>query len=163
MWKNLKSIFSNRQKNGDKNFSADFDQQVRKAIHLFDNRDDLITDEDVVTHFTKSGIGQLEATEILLFLPVAFVRQWLSTVTWPDTYLECNDGKRNVEKKYLDTEAYQIIWQVTTAYFNGNPNKDTVLKIGGRSAEFNAINQLLHDNPSSKLEEIKVSQTVFIR
>jgi len=163
MWNNLKSIFANRKQNRDKNLSADFDQKVRKAIFLFENREDLITDEDVVTHLTTNGIGQSEAIEILLFLPVAFVRQWLSTAKWPDTYLESIDDKRKVEKKYSDTKAYQIIWQETTTYFNDKPNKNTVLKIGGRSAEFNAINQLLHHDPNSKIEEIEISQTVFMR
>lgn len=53
--------------------------------------------------------------------------------------------------------------KVTKDYFSRNPNKETVMKIAGRNAEFNAINQLLLENPTARIEDIKLSETVIIR
>jgi hypothetical protein len=164
MWKMLKSLFPVKSKNTDHVLSTSFDQQVRKAISLIENNNDtLATDEEFMNYLIYNGIRKADAIEILLFLPIAFIRKWVPILQWPDTYIEYVDKKKQTEKKYSKTKAYQVIWQVTTEYFNGNPNGDTIFKIGGRSAEFNALNPILNDNPDLKLEEIKVHKTVLIR
>lgn len=163
MLKHFKSLFSKKKINRDNAVSADFDQNVRRAISFFENRDDLNTDEDIVECLTKNGIGNQEAIDILLFLPVAFVRQWLPTVKWLDTYIEYIDHKTQMEKKYSERESYQIIYREVIAYFNDKPDKNTILKIGGRSAEFDAINNFLNDQPDAILEEMEFLPTVIIR
>ena len=84
-------------------------------------------------------------------------------VEWQDSYLEYVDKNKTIERKFSDTKSFQTIWQATTQYFNNNPQKDTVIKIGGRSAELKAINKLMLDNPDSKLENIQVAKTVLVR
>ena len=163
MWTNLKSLFSFKAPNTKPELPHDFDRLVRQAITLVEQSDQVNTDEEFLNYLTKNEIEYTSAVEILLFLPIAFVRQWLPTAEWQDTYIEYIDQKKQIEKKYSETKAYQIIWNVTTEYFANNPDRNTVLKIGGRSAEFNVINKFLLNNPNSKLEELELSQTFIIR
>jgi hypothetical protein len=163
MWTKLKSLFSNKITNTGKIISADFEHQVKQAIYLFENSQDLTTDDEAINYLIKNGIGNKEANEIIIFLPIAFVRHWLLTVKWIDTYLEYVDEKRSIEKKYSENHSYQVIWKLTKEYFANKPNRDAVLKIAGRSAEFNAINKFLNDNPNCKIEDIQLSPTVIMR
>ena len=163
MWTTIKSFFSSKTSDTKPELPHDFDRVVRQAISLVKESDDLSTDEEFLNHLTNNGIEYTSAVEILLFLPIAFVRQWLPTAKWLDTYIEYIDEKKQIEKKYSETKAYQIIWNVTTEYFANNPDRDTVFKIGGRSAEFNVINKVLLDSPNSKLEELEFSPTFIVR
>ena len=163
MWSRLKSIFSSKTSNDIKTLSLDFNREVELAISLLASHDNINTDEEVVQLLLDNGIGRDEAIEILIFLPIAFVRHWLPMVEWQDSYLEYIDTNKTIERKFSASESFQTIWQVTAQYFTESPQKDTVIKIGGRSAEFKAINKLLLENPDSKLENIQVAQTVLIR
>ncbi len=163
MWTNIKSLFSAENLSAEPKLPHDFDRQVRQAISLVGNSSDFNTDEEFLNHLTNNGIEYVAAVEILLFMPIAFVRQLLFTANWHDSYIEYIDEKRKVEKKYSETKSFQIISKVTTQYFQSEPDKETVFKIGRRSAEFNVINPLLLANPDLKLEEIQLSQTVIIR
>ena len=53
--------------------------------------------------------------------------------------------------------------KVTQDYFTTKPEKETVMKIAGRSAEYHAMNQLLLENPTARIEDIKLTETVIIR
>jgi len=159
----MKSFFSSKKSNAEPALPHDFDQIVRHAISLVKTSTDVNTDEEFLSYLTSNGIEYTSAVEIVLFLPIAFVRQWLPTAKWLDTYIEYIDEKKQIERKYNDTKAYQIIWNVSTEYFANNPDKDTVFKIGGRSAEFNVVNKILLENPNSKLEDLKLSQTFIQR
>jgi len=163
MWTNLKSLFSSKPSDTKPELPHDFDRVVRHAISLVKHSGDISTDEEFLNYLTNNGIEHTSAVQILVFLPIAFVRHWLPTAKWLDTYIEYVDEKKQIEKKYSETKAYQIIWNVTVEYFANNPDRDTVFKIGGRSAEFNAINQALLDNPNSKLEDLEFSQTFILR
>ena len=163
MWTTIKSLFSSKTSDTKPELPDDFDRVVRQAISLVKVSGDVSTDEEFLNYLTDNGIEYTSAVEILLFLPIAFVRQWLPTAEWLDTYIEYIDEKEQIEKKYSETKAYQIIWNVTTEYFANNADRDTVFKIGGRSAEFNVINKALLNNPNSKLEDLKFSQTFIVR
>ncbi|MGG9964674.1 hypothetical protein [Ferruginibacter sp. SUN106] len=163
MWTSIKSLFSSKTPDIKPELPHDFDQVVKQAISLLKHSGDVSTDEKFLNYLTNNGIEYTSAVEILLFLPIAFVRQWLPTAKWLDTYVEYVDEKKQIEKKYSETKAYQIIWNVTTEYFANNPDRDTVFKIGGRSTEFNVINKALNDNPNSNLEDLELSQTFIVR
>jgi len=158
----LKSLFSAKKSNQKYKPVPDFEVQVKKAIEVLGNKDELTTDKEAIDFLIKNDIDFKTAEEIILFLPIAFIRHWLTTVKWTDTYLE-RGSTRIIEKKFSETESYQIIWKVTSNYFNNNPDKNTIFNIGGRSAEFNAINPLLMANPQLKVEDIELSQTAIIR
>ncbi|GAB3517135.1 hypothetical protein [Emticicia fontis] len=156
----LKSFFFPKNQAQKQNLPPDFDHQVRKAINLIENLDEPGEDEEIIDYLISNDIGKAEANEILLFLPVAFARQLLLTVKWVETYIRYAE-KRPIRKKYKDTETFQIIWQITKEYFEGNPIRETVLKIAGRSAEFKAINKLLLDNPTAKFEDIIFTESII--
>ncbi|WP_153798781.1 hypothetical protein [Foetidibacter luteolus] len=163
MWTTIKSLFSSKGPKFDQPLPSDFDKQVKRAIVLVRNTNTVKTDEEFLNYLIENGIEFKAAVEILLFLPIAFVRHLIATLKWPDTYLELINADKKIERRYSETKSYQIIWNVTSEYFNDNPDKDTVFKIAGRSAEFNALNNLLNENPDSKLEDVEVSSTVIVR
>ena len=163
MWTTLKLIFTSKTKEFDLNLSPDFSIQVSQAIRLLGASEKSMEDKEVVQLLVDNGIGYVAAVEIMIFLPIAFVQNWLTTVNWLDTYTEYLSRKKQIVRKFSETKAYLIILEVTLDYFNNTPDNDTILKIAGRSAEFHAINQLLLDNPNAKIEDIKFTETLITR
>ncbi|ASZ09871.1 hypothetical protein KTO58_26575 [Chitinophaga pendula] len=143
--------------------SSTFARDVEKAICLLSNGDGSNSNEEVLTLFIDNGIKRREAGEILLFLPIVFVRLLLPQFDWPDSFYEPITGQQNeyVTKRYDEVPSFRIISQVANAYFENKPEKDTILKIAGRSAEFHSINNLLLKG--LKLDEIKVTLSVVMR
>lgn len=135
---------------------------VKLAIELLARNKNPLEDKQAVQYLIENGILENEAVEIIAFLPITFIRSWLTKVNWKDNYTEYN-GKEYVSKKYNETNSYNQILEITKDYFNGNPDKETVMKIAGRSAEFNVINKLLLENPTAKIEDINLSETIIIR
>ncbi|MDF2193458.1 hypothetical protein [Paraflavitalea sp. CAU 1676] len=158
----FKSLFTNKpiKDNFPIEVSAEFPQYVKKAIQLLGEQG-VLENEAVFELFTANGIPGKEATEIFLFLPIAFVRHLLPDFNWKDSYLEFYSKKKQIERKYSETKAYLIIHEVTQQYFQNSPVKETVFKIAGRSSEFDAINQFLHNG--GKLEDGELSLTVIMR
>jgi hypothetical protein len=163
MWTAFKSLFFSKTPNGKDNLPHDFDRLVRHAISLIKKSKDVDTNEQLLFTLTNNGIDHKAAVEIILFLPTAFIRQWIPSAKWSDTYIEFTDGKNQITRSYSKTKSYQIIWNVTTEYFANNPDPDTIFRIGGRSAEFNLINPLLNANPALKVEDINLSDLGIIR
>ena len=135
---------------------------VELAIELLARNENSLEDKQAIQFLIENGIRENEAVEIVAFLPIAFIRSWLTKVNWKDNYTEYKN-EEYVAKKYSETETYNQILKVTKDYFNRNPNKETVMKIAGRSAEFNVINQLLLENPTAKIEDINLTETVIMR
>lgn len=163
MCTSIKSIFVSKKSNTNSELPHDFDQVVKKAISLVKQSDVLNTDQEFLNCLMNNGIERNLAVDILLFLPIAFVRELFPKVKWLDTYIEYINEKKPIENKYSETKAYQIILDVTTEYFANNPDSSTILKIAGRSAEFNVINKSLFENPNLTLKDLKLSQTFIVR
>ena len=142
--------------------SSDFSAQVEKAIRLLASANVDLDNEQFMRLLVDNGINKLDATEIFLFLPIAFVREWLTDMNWGDTYIEYFDEHKQIERKFSETTSYKIINTVAQNYFRNSPDRDTVLKIAGRSAEFHAINKLLNDNPKAELKEVKLSPPMIM-
>ena len=160
----FKLLFSKKTKYHSQNvLSPEFPANVKKAILLLASAATSPTDEDFLKSLADSGISDKEATEILLFLPIAFVRHLLPNLKWHDTYNEFVTDKKHLEKKYSETDSFQIIWDVTNNYFKNSPAPDSIIKIAGRSAEFHVINKLLLDNEDINIDEIKITKTTIIR
>ena len=157
----FKTLFV-RKKNQPK-LTPYFRAQVEKAIHLLANANPNLDNQQFMELLINNDIGKQEATEIFLFLPIAFVRQWLTDVNWLQTYIEYFSEQKQIERKFSETPSYEVISGVTKNYFQNSPSSDVVLKIAGRSAEFHAMNKLLLNNPDSKPQEIEFSPTVIMR
>jgi hypothetical protein len=140
--------------------SSGFNSDVKKAIDIIGNQKSLENDE-LLTLLTQNGIEENNGIEIIIFLPIAFVRRWLTDLDWPKTYLEYYSESKKVSKRFSNNKQYIIIERITENYWNDNPNNDVVINIAGRSSEFNVINQLLQDG--GKLTDIKLTETAIMR
>jgi acyl carrier protein len=141
--------------------SSKFNKNIRKAIILLLNADNSQNNDMILDLFQKNGINSFDAVEILIFLPIAFHRKLYDHFKWPDTYMELDSGNLS-EKKFTDSLSYRIIWEETEKYFQNLPVSRDILKVVMRSAEFNALNTLLLQNPEAKADEIILSKA-FIR
>lgn len=104
MWANIKSLFSSTKTKAQQNLPDNFDQLVKHAITLIENNTTNIdTDKDFLNYLISNGIEYKAAVEILIFLPIAFVRHWLHTVKWSDIYIEyfikIEACKKNIAKQ----------------------------------------------------------------
>lgn len=109
----------------------------------------------------KNGIEYLDAVEIVIFLPIAFVRKWLTDIDWPSTYIEQDAHNNRTQKEFNENPYYLIIEDAVESYWNHRPVNEIIVNIAGRSSEFHAINQLLHDG--GKLSDVKLTETVIIK
>lgn len=117
--------------------------------------------EELYEYLISKGLPEYEAGELIIFLPTAFCRKMLPDLNWLPGYFDFYSEKKTIRRKYRDNPRYLIIEEETKAYWNGNPNNDFVLNIAARSAEFNAINQLLNDG--GKLEDVKLTESYVFR
>ncbi|KAA2243170.1 hypothetical protein F0L74_11690 [Chitinophaga agrisoli] len=140
--------------------SASFAREVLKAIVLLGESEHLSTDEEILRLFRDNGISETDAPEILLFLPIAFVRRWMPDYNWRDDYIETIHGTQ-IERKYSETKNYQLIWAVTQSYFQAAPRENVIKRVCARSAELHAINHLL--SHGELLEDIELAPMTIIR
>lgn len=151
----LKSLFQPKSKVPD-----DFKKSVEKAIVILEENSSIDNDK-VVELFERNGFDKQVALEIFFFLPIAFVRTWLTDISWPDTYFDFKSNENKKQRKYQETESYCIILEVTQNYFSSSPSPESIIKIAGRSAEYNAINHLFLEFSDYDLKEVKISSTVI--
>lgn len=98
MCTSIKSIFVSKKSNTNSELPHDFDQVVKKAISLVKQSDVLNTDQEFLKCLMNNGIERNLAVDILLFLPIAFVRELFPTVKWLDTYIEyINEKKKQLK------------------------------------------------------------------
>jgi hypothetical protein len=140
--------------------TSDFDSDVKKAINII-GKEKSLENDDLLTLLKQNGIEENSGIEIITFLPIAFVRKWLADVDWPKTYLEQYSDSKRISKRFSDNHQYLTMEKIVDHYWNNKPNNDVIVNIAGRSAEFNAINQLLNDG--GKMADIKMTETVIIR
>jgi len=140
--------------------SSEFESDIKKSIEIIGNSKSLENDE-LLTLLKRNGIEENNGIEIITFLPIAFVRKWLADLDWPNTYLEQYSGSKRISKRFSDNPQYLEMEKIVDHYWNDKPNNDVIVKIAGRSAEFNAINKLLNDG--GKLTDIKLTETIIIR
>jgi len=156
----LKSIWSG--KIIEKNLLSDtFSVAIEEVIKEIDIKNSEINDDEFYEIISKKEINQFEANEIYIFLPIAFAQLWVSKVKWHEEYNEILPNKKEVSKRYDETHSFQIIFKIVKDYFENQPSKNTIMQIGRRSAEINAINKLLVEG--GKVEDVKVTKTTIIR
>ena len=156
----LRSIFF--RKNKDSNLLSDsFYLSVKKVIEEIDTIESEISDDQFYEIISRKNITQFEANEIYIFLPIAFAQLWVSKANWNEEYNEILPNKKEISKRYDETESFQIIIKIVSDYFKYKTSRNTIIQIGGRSAEINALNKLLLDG--GKIEDIKITKTTIIR
>lgn len=154
-------LFKRKEKQND--VSSKFRVSVQKAITILLNSNNSPTDEMVLELFQKKGISEVDSVEILLFLPIAFLRRLYDHLKWHDSYFEFDNKNNQVEKKFADSISFQIIQEETDKYFQNLPVSVNITNIAWRSAEFNALNDILLKNPDLKAEDVLLSKTFIVR
>lgn len=154
----FKSIFNIKSK---QNLSINFSKSVESIIQLIDNNKSNLTDDEFYQIICDNTSNNFEANEIYVFLPIVFAQLWLPTIKWHEEYDEILENNDIVSKKYNDTKSFKIILNVSKQYFGKNPSKETIINIGGRSAEINAVNKLLLEG--GEIKDVKVHRTKIIR
>lgn len=158
----FKSLFS-RQQSTSAHVPENFREYVQSAIEIWGKQPGALENKKAIQLLIDFGIDKKSARDIFLFLPIAFVHHMLPEVKWPDGYIEYYSNTRQVEKRFIDNPAFVVIREVTSAYFLKGPDSNVVLKIAGRSAEFDAINNMLSKKPNANLSQMSVSPTMVIQ
>ena len=140
-----------------------FNSEVIKAIELIGNSEKSLENDELLKLLIQKGINENSAIEIVIFLPIAFVRKMLPNLNWHQNYIEQGFDKKQKTKSFAQNEMYKIIEIETENYYNENPKSDVIIKIAGRSAEFQAINKLLLKDDKADMAEIKFTETIVVR
>ena len=141
----------------DKGFSS----YVQKSITLTGTKGKVLENDKLVELLVSNGIPEVEAIEIMLFLPIAFCKKLLPQINGHPDYVDCDAKNGNVTRLYTDNPRYLIIQSETENYWTQNPDKDIVINVAGRSAEFKSINQLLLGG--GQLKDISITQAHVVR
>ena len=139
----------------------EFRNWVKMSIQIIGNDLKNMENEELHNHLIKKGIPEFEAGEIIIFLPTAFCRKLLPQLNWLSEYYDYYSDKKQIKRKYRENQRYVIMEEETNNYWNQNPNNEEIIKIAGRSSEFDAINQML--NAGGKLENVKLTEAYVIR
>jgi len=138
-----------------------FRQLVRQSIPLLGTLAKVMDDESAADYLAAHGIPQEEALEIVIFLPIAFCRKLLPQMNWSSLYTEIDQLGNKREILFDENMRYRILKEEVEIYCSSSPQKEIILGVSGRSAEFHAINTLLLRG--GKLEEIKIHQPIITR
>ena len=136
----------------------DFGLWVKKSIGVLGSLGKIMDDRAAAELLISHGVSEREAMNIVTFVPIAFVRKLLPQIKWPISYIEAR-GERRVEKLFSNNRRYSIVEKETNAYWTENPKKEIVLNVAGRSAEFQAINNLVLQG--GRLEDIQLTNVVI--
>ncbi len=117
----------------------------------------------VLELFQKNGINKVDSVEILIFLPIACLRRLYDHLKWHNSYFEFDDKNIPVEKDFADSKSFQIIEEITDRYFQTLPVSPNITNIAWRSAEFNALNDILLKSPDLKVEDVILSKIFIVR
>lgn len=168
----FKSIFSrkhqvplNAEKNthSDRSFEVDVNaitSYAKKAIELLGTSDGTLEDYQILELFKSNGFPEEISAKLLVFLPITFVRCWLPDVAWLETYEERFDDGELIRRRYDESSVYISVMSVANEYFKDYPDPDTIIKIGGRSAEFHVLNTLLKGG--GKLSDVRLTETIIV-
>jgi hypothetical protein len=135
-------------------------QLIAKAVDIF-RRSPGLEESEIFESFLMLGMDRKTAARLVVFLPMAYCYQMLPQVPFPGTFqLRLADGRIS-EERQLSSEP---LWREATEFARTESkyglSKNDILLVAGRSAEFNAINQLL--NRGSKLEDIRLTCPLFV-
>jgi len=133
---------------------------ISKAVAIL-RRSPNLTDESVYHALVHEGIECILAARLVEFLPIAYSRLILanSGIRFSDTFCRrLSDG--SLQERAFSSEE---VWNEATDFARaeaarGISGKD-LLKIGARSAELHAVNQLL--DKGSKLDNIGLTPPVL--
>jgi hypothetical protein len=106
-----------------------------------------VEDSEIVEYLTKADVSEDIAFDIVIFTPIAFCRKKFDIVgiKFPDKYY-VYEGENMQVSRFSESRVYE---QAVAFYVNNvlhNYSDTYIMRIVGRSAEFDAIVQALEAN-----------------
>ena len=134
---------------------------ISKALFIIRNSPTL-EDESIYKELLTRGLKQELAARLVEFLPLVYGRQILAAMNlrFPDKFKRrLPDGSISAERPFSSEPLWEEVTMSAREEISRGTSADELLAIGGRSAEFNVVNQLL--NQGSKPEDIRLTPIVF--
>jgi hypothetical protein len=131
---------------------------IDRAIAVMKAQSDQ-ADHNVVEALVASGVDPKDAEWLVALLPVAFTRVLFKSggPSFADTY-QCMSDDGSISGEHSLSNEPIFAHGVSIA---SSADRETMVAVAGRSAEFNVINQALH--VGSKLDDLVLSPPVFLR
>lgn len=121
--------------------------EISRAVAILASIDD--GESDIIMELKKTGMSTIDAEKAQIFIPLAFGRVFLrsmTTASFSDEAIITNDNNEEINIALNDeliyTEAYKLAEEVMT---NGQIDKNHLERILVQSSEFNAYNNALHE------------------
>lgn len=140
--------------------TSEFSIAITKAIDIFSKGED-IDSKEIIKEIESCGVNYKEAVDIFLFTPMVFTHLMLPSVKWSDWFVDWIDENTQVRLKLSETSSYQQVLRTVKEYLKNGRHSSIILKVASRSAEFQAINELL--NKGEKLDDMRLTDAVLIR
>jgi hypothetical protein len=119
-------------------------------------------DVELYRILVADGLEAALAARLVEFLPMAYCRLLLkdSGVRFPNTFQRMQARGKNSSARLLSSEP---VWNAVIAFARDEAargiSRDDLLAVAGRSAEFQAVNQML--NQGSNLRDIVLTPTLL--
>jgi hypothetical protein len=133
-----------------------------QAVALLRSRTDL-GDVAIYRDLAGHGVERPIAARLVEFLPMVYCRLIFlkSGLRFPETYRRAlSDGTYSPPISLSSDTLWNEAKEFAETEIKSGVNGERLLAIAGRSAEFDAANQLL--NSGSKLEDIKLTEPVLL-
>jgi len=141
--------------------ASQFRKWVIEGIGLMGSQGAKMENEDLHNLLVSAGIPEVDTEEIIIFLPTAICKKLLPEIEWPEQYIDYYSENKQIKRKYKENQRYLIIEEEVQKYWKTNLGSEVVQNIAGRSAEFNAINKMLHSG--GKLENVMLAESRIFR
>ena len=133
-----------------------------QALNTWDNIDINENDEKIISTFMEKRIPEKYAKLLLVFLPIILTRKIFDKINFPDEYIKINENLK-IPRKFSENNFYIYLKTAVEIWITKKFNKDLIIKIAGRSAEFKVLNQfLLEGREMSELQNIQFTELHII-
>jgi len=133
-----------------------------QALNTWDNIDINENDENIISKFIEKQIPEKYAKLLLIYLPIILTRKIFNKINFQDEYIEMNENAE-VPRKFSENNSYNYLKTILDNWTTKSFNKDLIIKIAGRSAEFKILNQfLLEGKEMNELQNIQFTKIHII-
>ncbi|MDX1943376.1 MAG: hypothetical protein SFU99_22615 [Saprospiraceae bacterium] len=143
-----------KKSNSERSSNSSIETQIVTAIEVFENNPKADW-QGIINQIHKHLNNEDLAFDLYRFIPIAYCRQYLSDMNFPDIYLTADkDGEFTIEHKFSDNELFVMTEQIAKHRFADRTGQDKLMHILRHSSDFNAINQALNDG--SQLDDLVI-------
>lgn len=145
-------------KKSQEKIESDHRSNILLAVKIFESNPDENWETLCDKLVSKLGSKKL-AYDLYRFLPIAYCRQFLPEVNFPDTYKVMKSESNFEEHKFADSKLYREVEEIVAKKLKNINSQGDIMSVLIHSSEFDAINNALKDG--SKLEDVVISPPIF--